>query len=425
MTEKECNQWLSNADYCVQQNVKISIPSIEGIADTSMSTVKTDIHILPLCLENNATLTGTSAILNQFVEEFTLSNKVDKLETLPFDKKNGSFSLKKAREHVEFLTMLFQHRDEMSDLLKTLEPNDKEFDSSNDDEDDEDLMDDCDDDNGTTIEQAKNRFAKCDQAFSELCNSIVDKVYQSKQNDSVESIIQDLTKINLAVRDHLGHTLLHMAVEQGNYDVVCCLMQAGLVGDQGTCKTIRGVMDRASAYEWAGIIPGDLHNKGYLCEACFTEQGPGGFHYICNKVMKRPKLITDASKKKKFETGNQDRIKEAVQDCAKSYGMAAVFEFLHSDFYLGDWTANLRKTGNHDDVLYDAFIRWVEQCCERNVAFKYYARMFLYYGPLLELFEISTSHVLGQAREVCNILHLPTYAHLISRTISQKHLLMS
>lgn len=50
MTEKECNQWLSNADYCVQQNVKISIPSIEGIADTSMSTVKTDIHILPLSL---------------------------------------------------------------------------------------------------------------------------------------------------------------------------------------------------------------------------------------------------------------------------------------------------------------------------------------------------------------------------------------
>ena len=102
MTEKECNQLLSNADYCAQQNVKISIPSIEGIADTSMSTVKTDIQILPLSVENNATLTGTSAILDQFVEEFALSNKVDKLETLPFDKRNGSFSLKKAREHVEF-----------------------------------------------------------------------------------------------------------------------------------------------------------------------------------------------------------------------------------------------------------------------------------------------------------------------------------
>ena len=181
MTEKERNHWLSNADYCVQQNVKISIPGIEGIADTSMSTVKTDIHILPLSLENNATLTGTSAILDQFAEELTLSNKVDKLEKLPFDKKMGVLASKKAREHVEFITMLFQHRDQMSALLKTLEANDKEFDSSNDDEDDEDLMDDCDDDNGTTIEQAKNRFAKCDQAFTELYNSIVDKVCQSKK----------------------------------------------------------------------------------------------------------------------------------------------------------------------------------------------------------------------------------------------------
>ena len=83
MTETECNQWLSNADYCIQQNVKISIPSIESISDTSMSTVKTDVHILPLSLENNATLTGTSSILDQFAKEFGLSNKLDKLETLP------------------------------------------------------------------------------------------------------------------------------------------------------------------------------------------------------------------------------------------------------------------------------------------------------------------------------------------------------
>lgn len=197
----------------------------------------------------------------------------------------------------------------------------------------------------------------------------------------MERVIHDLSNINLDVRDHLGRTLLHMAVEQGNYDLACCLMQAGcnpnakemcgatplviavvkknnqvcellvnhrasvrgplftnipcplkiaeqmqlaeiyellncedddisgyddsfkrtdnlirdgsdepvsqvdrnsagfvtgLVGDQGTCKTIRGVMGRASAYDWAGIIPGDLHTKGHLCEACFREQGSGG-----------------------------------------------------------------------------------------------------------------------------------------------------
>ena len=71
----------------------------------------------------------------------------------------------------------------------------------------------------------------------------------------------------------------------------------GVVGDVGTCKTNRGVMSRSSGYEWIGIIPGDMHTKGYLAEACFKEQGQGGFHYLVNKVLKRPKLIVSALKK--------------------------------------------------------------------------------------------------------------------------------
>ncbi len=74
MNEIECNQWLSNADCCTEQNVKLSMPSIESIFDTSMSTVETDVHILPLPLENNATRTGISQILYQFAEEFGLCN---------------------------------------------------------------------------------------------------------------------------------------------------------------------------------------------------------------------------------------------------------------------------------------------------------------------------------------------------------------
>ena len=72
----------------------------------------------------------------------------------------------------------------------------------------------------------------------------------------------------------------------------------GIIGDQGTCKTIRGVMARTSVHEWIGLVPGDMHTKGYFCEACFKEQGPGGFHYIVNNIMKRPKLTRDAFKKK-------------------------------------------------------------------------------------------------------------------------------
>ena len=63
-------------------------------------------------------------------------------------------------------------------------------------------------------------------------------------------------------------------------------------------------MGRTSVYNWVGIVPGDMRAKGHFCEACFKEQGPGGFHFILNKVMRRPKLTSDAFKKK-FETGNK------------------------------------------------------------------------------------------------------------------------
>ena len=38
----------------------------------------------------------------------------------------------------------------------------------------------------------------------------------------------------------------------------------GVVGDVGTCKTNCGVMSRSTAYDWVGVIPGDLHTKGIL-----------------------------------------------------------------------------------------------------------------------------------------------------------------
>ena len=79
--------------------------------------------------------------------------------------------------------------------------------------------------------------------------------------------------------------------------------------------------------------------------------------------MKRPKLTRDAFKKKKFDTGNLLRIKEAVYDCARSYGLAAVIELCNSEFY-PDANAKLKamkKNGNHNDVLYNAFKKWVDR----------------------------------------------------------------
>ena len=100
-----------------------------------------------------------------------------------------------------------------------------------------------------------------------------------------------------------------------------------------------------------------MHTKGYLAEACFKEQDPGGFHYLISKVMNRPKLIKDAFKKKKFADGNLDRIREAARDGAISYGLAAVMEFKESKIYPDTSMLSRckRGTGDHTEILLGQF----------------------------------------------------------------------
>ena len=87
MSESDCHHWLSKADLNKQQNdIKITVADIDTIADTSMSAVKSDFHVLPLSLEDNSTLTGTAAILDQFSSKFILGRKLENPETLPFNK---------------------------------------------------------------------------------------------------------------------------------------------------------------------------------------------------------------------------------------------------------------------------------------------------------------------------------------------------
>ena len=380
----------------------------------------------------------------------------------------------------------------------------------------------------TTIESVQKLFREQDKLFNRVFDSLKNKLWKAIQTDTVERLIKDMienSRLRL-VKDHLGRSILHAAVEQQNVKLVQCLLHSGvnpnlkeacgitplliavimknkelcqllvrsqasvrgplftnvpsplavalqmeeaeiyeilspvasdeeddviagydpgfvkmenipnedngkvemegnynrgsqgfitgIVGDVGTCKTNRGVMSRSDVHNWIGIIPGDLHTKGYFAEACFKEQGPGGFHYLVHKVLKRTKLTTEAFKKKKFSEGNLDRIREAVRDGARSYGLAAVMEFQNSDLFpsVDDQRKCLELTGSHTKVFLERFKQWLELSSHLSASFHYRSRLFLLYGPLLELFDISTKHCWGKAREACYILQLPMYAHL-------------
>ena len=203
MNEMECNQWLSHADVSMQtNNVKIIIPDIASISDTSMSDVKSDVNVLPLSLEDNSTITGTSSILNQFAQEFHLSSKPEKQETLPFNTRNKSFTLKQAREHVEFVTMMNQHEEEMKNILEKLQTAEKEYKDTFDEEMNDGNSTDSgesDEEFGTTLAQAQEHFSKCDKIFNELYEKTTAKLSQFVENNSLLHCYMLLVKMETMV----------------------------------------------------------------------------------------------------------------------------------------------------------------------------------------------------------------------------------
>ena len=188
-----------------------------------------------------------------------------------------------------------------------------------------------------------------------------------------------------------------------------------IVGDNRTNKVCRGVRNRSmSAYGWCSEFPGDMHTKGYLCETCFKVLGNGGFHYMIHTVMKRVKVTQEAFGKKKFQEQNLSRIKEAVRDGGLAYGLAAVQEFKKSAYFPSesDLKASLRRSGSHNDVLLDAFKKWLHDGAAEDASFRYHSELITLFAPLLDLYCSATKNGNGVSRETVWLILLPIFCQL-------------
>ena len=60
---------------------------------TNNAKRKTEVFVLPLSTEDNATITGTAAILDDFASEFNLPSSLKNPELFLFDSIKASFDL--------------------------------------------------------------------------------------------------------------------------------------------------------------------------------------------------------------------------------------------------------------------------------------------------------------------------------------------
>ena len=97
-----------------------------------------------------------------------------------------------------------------------------------------------------------------------------------------------------------------------------------------------------------------------------------------------------------------------------AYGLAAIHEFKKSNFFPSETVlkASLCRSGSHNEVLLDAFKKWLQHGTAEDEAFKYHAELITLYAPLLQLYCCATKHGDGLCRETVWLMLLPVFCQL-------------
>ena len=82
----------------------INVPTDEEILIHATPNVKSNVHILPLSLEDNSTVLGTVSILDDLSKLFNLPQEKSKADYLPFDYVSRNFDADSGRLHFELLS---------------------------------------------------------------------------------------------------------------------------------------------------------------------------------------------------------------------------------------------------------------------------------------------------------------------------------
>ena len=203
---------------------------------------------MPLSLEDNSTLSNTGAILDEFGRKFGIPVDSQK-EYLPFDKQTKAFCINQAREHCEFISMLKFQKDNIN--ISEHET----FEDSDEDETDEtmngkDNLNTREPSSCVTLESVREVFHSHDSLFKSTYDSLHTKVWNAVHSNSMKRLVEDLSQQSgeiINIKDHLGHTLLHEAVEKKDRAFVECLIAVGcnpnVKDDCGVPLTIAVLLD--------------------------------------------------------------------------------------------------------------------------------------------------------------------------------------
>ncbi|KAI8490282.1 hypothetical protein Bbelb_320200 [Branchiostoma belcheri] len=192
---------------------------------------KSDITVLPLSTENEATLTGTASIIEEFAQEFSIPIERKDIQYLPFNEHNIQFDITAARKRYEFNQSIQQHRVDQATLLNTIAADtwdEGEEDGALDEEDPEIPA------NPRHLGSLRERWKKEDENMKSVLSDMEGRLNRAERVGNVADLDEFAkyvldTKDNWnSIVDHLGRSLVHVVVETGNVRLLKYIVAAGV-----------------------------------------------------------------------------------------------------------------------------------------------------------------------------------------------------
>ena len=186
MTESELKALLHNT-------VSTTCPSKYNKQLTNKHNEKSNVHILPLSLEDNSTIVGTMGILDKPADDFALPSIIS-TEYLPFDTVSKAFDLKSARSHFELVVSKQNNSDQGKEVQKCLQSTEIDLEESYEDGHLENVSEESEDSDyvilssltSVTPENERRRFDKKDKSFWDTFNTIsveLSNIYELKSEE--------------------------------------------------------------------------------------------------------------------------------------------------------------------------------------------------------------------------------------------------
>lgn len=223
--------YLTNSNNNGRKEFTINVPAKRELCLNTQSS-KTNIVHLPLSLEDNSTLNGTAAILEEFGKEFSIP--CPQRNAIPFHKADKKFDLLSARTQYDFIKSVNDHHVEMSEMEKQITSCEKELDGSTWGDTTHFLESDSDSsDDDNPPEKEKTSKERKDEIFTALYKIILKQIHDSDSGVDyrMDNLIQELTRKRNDIndtKDRYDRTIFHAAVEESKHLMAKILLAVGI-----------------------------------------------------------------------------------------------------------------------------------------------------------------------------------------------------